>query len=129
MDARRLEPALAELRGLLGDRLSTAADERARHGADASYHPPHPPDAVAYPTSLDELVMPRSGSERVTSALPLYTRSSATPGTKRCRRFRWNAASTGAERIAREAFIRSIIRAFSSVATSRMLRTVEHAHR
>jgi D-lactate dehydrogenase (cytochrome) len=55
VDARRLELALAELRALLGDRLSTAADERARHGADASYHRPHPPDAVAYPTSLDEL--------------------------------------------------------------------------
>jgi D-lactate dehydrogenase (cytochrome) len=55
MDARRLDAALRELRALLGERLSTAVDERLRHGADASYHRPHPPDAVAYPSSTDEL--------------------------------------------------------------------------
>ena len=46
MDARRLDGALPELRALLGERLSTAEGERLRHGADASYHRPHPPDAV-----------------------------------------------------------------------------------
>jgi FAD/FMN-containing dehydrogenase len=55
MDARRLEAALAELRARLGDRLSTAADERLRHGVDASYHRPHPSDAVAYPASTEEV--------------------------------------------------------------------------
>jgi D-lactate dehydrogenase (cytochrome) len=55
MDARRPEAALTELRALLGERLSTAADERLRHGVDASYHRPHPPDAVAYPASTEEV--------------------------------------------------------------------------
>ena len=43
MDARRLEAALTALRALLGERLSTAADERLRHGTDASYHRPTRP--------------------------------------------------------------------------------------
>ena len=48
-------PALAELRQLLGDRLSTAAAVREQHGKDLTYHDGHPPDAVAFPTSTDEV--------------------------------------------------------------------------
>ena len=48
-------PALAELRQLLGDRLSTAAAVREQHGKDLTYHAGHPPDAVAFPTSTDEV--------------------------------------------------------------------------
>ncbi|AHG93319.1 FAD linked oxidase domain protein (plasmid) [Gemmatirosa kalamazoonensis] len=46
---------VADLAALLGDRLTTSADERAQHGRDESYHPPRPPDAVAYPVSVEEV--------------------------------------------------------------------------
>lgn len=46
---------LAELRALLGDRLSTAAAVREQHGRDESYHAPHPPDAVAFAASTEEV--------------------------------------------------------------------------
>jgi D-lactate dehydrogenase (cytochrome) len=40
--------AIASLHQLLGDRLSTTASIRERHGKDASYHPCVSPDAVAF---------------------------------------------------------------------------------
>ncbi len=46
---------IAELRGLLGDRLSTAPAVLEQHGHDESYHPPAPPDAVAFPESTGEV--------------------------------------------------------------------------
>ena len=46
---------VAALSALLGDRLSTSADERTHHGRDESYHTPCLPDAVAYPTSVEEV--------------------------------------------------------------------------
>jgi D-lactate dehydrogenase (cytochrome) len=50
------DPALlAGLRDLLGDRLSTAAAVCAQHGKDESYHTPHPPDAVAFAHSTEEV--------------------------------------------------------------------------
>jgi D-lactate dehydrogenase (cytochrome) len=45
---------IAELRALLGDRLSTAAAVREQHGKDESYHPVVPPDAVAFVETTDE---------------------------------------------------------------------------
>jgi len=48
-------PALAELRQLLGDRLSTAAAVREQHGKDLTWHAGHPPDAVAFARSTDEV--------------------------------------------------------------------------
>ena len=48
-------PALAELRRLLGDRLSTAAAVREQHGKDLTYHEGHPPDAVAFANSTGEV--------------------------------------------------------------------------
>jgi D-lactate dehydrogenase (cytochrome) len=47
---------LAELRQLLGDRLSTSAAVCAQHGKDESYHAPHAPDAVAFARSTEEVV-------------------------------------------------------------------------
>jgi len=49
------EQALAELRTLLGDRLSTSGAVRDHHGKDESYHPVMPPDAVAFATSTEEV--------------------------------------------------------------------------
>ena len=47
---------LAELRELLGDRLSTSASVCDQHGKDESYHAPHAPDAVAFARSTEEVV-------------------------------------------------------------------------
>jgi D-lactate dehydrogenase (cytochrome) len=49
-----LGEALGELRGLLGERLSTAAALREQHGRGEAHHPPLPPDAVAFVRSTDE---------------------------------------------------------------------------
>src|SRR3954454_19044737 len=49
------DAAIAELRALLGDRVSTAAAVREQHGKDESYHPSVPPDAVAFARSTDEV--------------------------------------------------------------------------
>jgi D-lactate dehydrogenase (cytochrome) len=52
----RLEDSLlAELRGLLGERLSTAVAVRDQHGRDESYHSTHAPDAVAFARSTEEV--------------------------------------------------------------------------
>jgi D-lactate dehydrogenase (cytochrome) len=48
-------PALAELRLLLGDRLSTAAAVREQHGKDVTYHAGRAPDAVAFVRSTEEV--------------------------------------------------------------------------
>lgn len=50
------EAALAQLRDLLGDRLTTSESDRLRHGTDESYHRPAPPDAVAYPDTALEVI-------------------------------------------------------------------------
>ncbi len=45
-----------ELARAVGDRhVTTSDDERSRHGTDESFHPPHPPDVVVYPGSVDEV--------------------------------------------------------------------------
>ncbi|MGP6087984.1 FAD-binding oxidoreductase [Antarctobacter jejuensis] len=46
---------IAELRHLLGDRLSTSSAERSLHGQNETYYPNTPPDAVAYPESTAEV--------------------------------------------------------------------------
>jgi D-lactate dehydrogenase (cytochrome) len=46
---------LAELRGILGERLSTAPAVCEQHGRDESYHAVHPPDAVAFPHATEEV--------------------------------------------------------------------------
>ncbi len=50
-----LTTALAELGGLLGDRLTTSPAVRERHGQDETYHPGAPPDAVAFARSTAEV--------------------------------------------------------------------------
>ncbi|GAB4354749.1 MAG: FAD-linked oxidase C-terminal domain-containing protein [Kiloniellaceae bacterium] len=49
------DPLIAELRVLLGERLSTARAVREHHGKDASYHAMEMPDAVAFAESTDEV--------------------------------------------------------------------------
>ncbi|MFN4163873.1 MAG: FAD-binding oxidoreductase [Ferrovibrio sp.] len=49
------ETALAALKQLLGDRLTTAQAVRDQHGRDESWNPPFPPDAVAFPQSTEEV--------------------------------------------------------------------------
>lgn len=47
--------ALSELRTLLGDRLVTGQSDRDLHGRSETWHPPMPPDAVAYPRETEEV--------------------------------------------------------------------------
>jgi D-lactate dehydrogenase (cytochrome) len=53
--AAAVEPAIAALKALLGDRLSTARAVRDHHGKDESWHVPHAPDAVAFPLATEEV--------------------------------------------------------------------------
>ncbi len=46
---------LAELRAIVGDRLSTSPAVREQHGKDESYHETHAPDAVAFAHTTDEV--------------------------------------------------------------------------
>ena len=48
-------PALEDLREILGDRLSTSSADRGARARDASHHRPEAPDAVAFPTSTEEV--------------------------------------------------------------------------
>jgi len=50
-----LESAVAQIRALVGNRITTAMAVRQHHGADASWHPPLPPDAVVYAHSTEEV--------------------------------------------------------------------------
>ncbi|WP_366555385.1 FAD-binding oxidoreductase [Aquibaculum sediminis] len=43
------------LKALLGERLSTSAAVREQHGKDVSFHEGHPPDAVAFAESTEEV--------------------------------------------------------------------------
>ena len=49
------EAAIAELRALLGDRLSTGAATREQHGRGESYHPVAAPDAVAFARTTEDV--------------------------------------------------------------------------
>ena len=51
----RLDAALVALERLLGTRLTTADEVLARHAKDESHHVPHPPHAVAFPHSEEEV--------------------------------------------------------------------------
>jgi len=54
---RSLPTAVLDALGaLLGDRLVTTRQVREHHGTDISSYPVTPPDAVAFPTSTDEVV-------------------------------------------------------------------------
>jgi D-lactate dehydrogenase (cytochrome) len=72
------DPTLfAALRALLGERLSTSAAVCAQHGKDESYHPPHPPDAVAFAQSTEEVAaIVRLCAEYRTPVIPFGTGTS-----------------------------------------------------
>jgi D-lactate dehydrogenase (cytochrome) len=55
-----------ELRGLAAN-VGDGESERATHGEDLTYHPPHPPDAVVYPESTAEVaaVLAYANEQRV----------------------------------------------------------------
>ena len=55
LEAGPRDAAIAEIKALLGDRLSTARAVREQHGRDESYHAPAPPDAVAFAHSTEEV--------------------------------------------------------------------------
>ena len=57
MDAARAEvgTAVGVLEQRLGERVSTSAAVRERHGRDESHHTAHAPDAVAFPRSTEEV--------------------------------------------------------------------------
>ncbi|MGH2376001.1 MAG: FAD-binding oxidoreductase [bacterium] len=50
-----LDDVIAELRTLLGERLSTSAAVREHHSRGETYLPPYPPDAVAFPETTEEV--------------------------------------------------------------------------
>ena len=52
-----VQAALDEIRAVLGDRLSTSSYDIASHASDESFHPPEPPDAVAFPESNAEVAV------------------------------------------------------------------------
>lgn len=53
--AQGLAPLIAELRALLGERLSTSEAVRQQHGKDESFHEVAAPDAVAFANSCDDV--------------------------------------------------------------------------
>ena len=53
---RVLQDLVSKLSERFGERVTTARAIRDRHGQDESYHPPHPPDAVVFPHSTEEVV-------------------------------------------------------------------------
>jgi D-lactate dehydrogenase (cytochrome) len=55
LEAGPRDAAIAEIKALIGDRLSTAQAVREQHGRDESYHAPAPPDAVAFAHSTEEV--------------------------------------------------------------------------
>jgi D-lactate dehydrogenase (cytochrome) len=72
---------IEELRNLLGDRLSTAGAVREHHGKDESYHPNHPPDAVAFVRSTEEVAaVVRACARRGVPVIPFGTGTSLEGG-------------------------------------------------
>ena len=49
------QTAIDEIRALLGERLSTSTGVRDHHSKDESWHIPHRPDAVVFPTTTEEV--------------------------------------------------------------------------
>ena len=53
--APEVDAAIAELKAMFGERLSTAYSLREQHGKDISYHEAHLPDAVVFAESAEEV--------------------------------------------------------------------------
>ncbi|MEX2407705.1 MAG: FAD-linked oxidase C-terminal domain-containing protein, partial [Rhodovibrionaceae bacterium] len=70
-------PAIAALRGLLGDRLSTAASVREHHGKDPFHATVLPPDAVAFAETTEEVAeIVRTCAEHGCPVIPYGTGTS-----------------------------------------------------
>jgi len=68
---------LDSLRSLLGERLSTAMAVREQHGKDVSFHEGHPPDAVAFAETTEEVAaIVRLCAEYETPVVPFGTGTS-----------------------------------------------------
>ena len=68
---------LEALRGIVGERISTADAVREQHGHDESYHEGQPPDAVAFPENADEIAaIVRICAERGVPVIPFGTGTS-----------------------------------------------------
>ena len=75
--SRDLDGALAALRDLLGDRLSTSPSALALHGRDESSFAPALPDAVAFPRTTEEVAATvRACAERAVPVIPFGAGSS-----------------------------------------------------
>ena len=73
MDAARanIDTTVAVLKQQLGERLSTVAAVRERHGQDESYHAVHAPDAVVFPRTTEEVAeIVRVCAEHGTPVIP-----------------------------------------------------------
>ena len=74
---RANDDLIAELRTLLGERLVTSAAVREAHGHDESYHASHPPDAVAFARSTEEVqAIVRACAAREVAVIPFGTGTS-----------------------------------------------------
>jgi len=54
-EAASIDLVIEQLKGFLGDRVSTAQPVREQHGRDEGWHETQAPDAVCFPTSTDEV--------------------------------------------------------------------------
>tara|TARA_A100001037_G_scaffold77336_1_gene69356 strand:- start:1249 stop:2634 length:1386 start_codon:yes stop_codon:yes gene_type:complete len=73
VDAARanIDTTVAVLKQQLGERLSTVAAVRERHGQDESYHAVHAPDAVVFPRTTEEVAeIVRVCAEHGTPVIP-----------------------------------------------------------
>lgn len=72
MRRTRCGPEVLEaLHDILGDRVGTTGAIRAQHGGDESFHAPHPPDAVVFPHSTEEVAaVVRACAEHRTPVIP-----------------------------------------------------------
>ena len=76
---RRSPPAALRtaLQALLGDRFTTNRAVCLQHGTDESAYPPQPPDAVAFPTSTEEVsALVRLCAQHATPVIPFGVGSS-----------------------------------------------------
>ncbi len=75
--AAEVQPTIDALSALLGDRLSVSVAVREQHGKDESYHTPHPPDAVAFAQSTEEVAeIVKICAEHGTPIIPFGTGTS-----------------------------------------------------
>jgi len=79
MDTRLKDigPTLARIREVVGDRLTTTMAVREHHGTDSSWHVAHPPEAVVFAHSTEEISrIMRICNETRTPVIPFGTGTS-----------------------------------------------------